>query len=84
MSNQDSDQGPHYIPELDPENARHPKGSGEHAMVGIFWVMIAVGFICWVAAALAWSAGMTTIALALFIAGAVIFALIFPIVSIFG
>jgi len=80
----DRDQGPHYIPELDPKNARHPKGAGEHAMVGVFWVMIAIGFAAWVAAGLALSAGMTSIALALFIAGAVIFALIFPIVSLFG
>jgi len=46
--------------------------------------MIAIGFAAWVAAGLALSAGMTSIALALFIAGAVIFALIFPIVSLFG
>ena len=84
MNDQDRDQGPHYIPELDPESARHPKGAGEHAMVGVFWVMIAIGFVCWIAAGLAWSSGMTDIALALFIAGAVIFALIFPIVSVFG
>ncbi|MEL7490491.1 MAG: hypothetical protein AAGJ73_07205 [Pseudomonadota bacterium] len=76
-NNADRDQGPHYIPELDPDNSKWPKPLNRRPM----WIALTISFVLMAAGVAAFFLGFPEVGVIIFLLGLLVLA---PFVAFIG
>ena len=80
MADEERDQGPHYIPDLDPSKESFGKGA---ITPGMLFLMLFGGLALLIAAGAAWHFGLTALSIGFLVAALILWALLL-ITSLFS